>query len=61
MAQAETAITKAQFGWHLETTARNLRLIREARTERGEDIAWIKELEEALAMKRQELEPAKAS
>ncbi|HET9209245.1 MAG TPA: TRAFs-binding domain-containing protein [Thermoanaerobaculia bacterium] len=34
-----------------ETTARNLRLIREARERRGEAVSWVKEMEEAL-MKR---------
>jgi hypothetical protein len=32
-----------------ETTARNLRLIREARERRGEDVLWAKEAEEELA------------
>ena len=39
MEQAEIALAKAQFGWHLETTERNLRLIRETRAARGEDLA----------------------
>jgi hypothetical protein len=34
--------------WEPATTARNLRLIREARTARGEDAAWIGEIEAAL-------------
>jgi hypothetical protein len=41
--------------WQLDTTERNLRLIREMRTGRGED-AWIGALEEALRAKRSELE-----
>ena len=35
--------------WQPATTARNLRLIREAREARGEDAAWIGEIEAALA------------
>ncbi len=35
--------------WEGETTARNLRLIREARERRGEDAAWIADLEKRLA------------
>jgi hypothetical protein len=42
--------------WQLDTTERNLRLIREMRTGRGEDAAWIGALEEALRAKRSELE-----
>ncbi len=55
MEQAEVALAKAQFGWHLETTERNLRLIRETRAARGEDLPWIKELEDALAYKREQM------
>jgi tetratricopeptide (TPR) repeat protein len=43
--------------WQLDTTERNLRLIREMRTGRGEDAAWIGGLEEALRTKRSEMEP----
>jgi MAP3K TRAFs-binding domain len=42
--------------WQLETTERNLRLIRDVRSARGEDAAWIKGLEDALRDKRTELE-----
>ncbi|HEU0079678.1 MAG TPA: TRAFs-binding domain-containing protein, partial [Longimicrobiaceae bacterium] len=35
--------------WEGETTARNLRLIREARERRGEDAAWIADAERRLA------------
>ena len=38
--------------WQPATTARNLRLIREAREARGEEAAWIAEIEQALAEKR---------
>jgi MAP3K TRAFs-binding domain len=58
MRQAEMALTKVEIPWHLETTERNLRLIREARTARGEDVEWIKEFEDALAQKREELTAA---
>jgi tetratricopeptide (TPR) repeat protein len=37
--------------WEPETTARNLRLIREAREKRNEDTAWIKKVEEELLKK----------
>ena len=55
--QAAAAMAKATMPWHLETTERNLRLVREVRTARGEDAAWIKELEDALAQKREEMQP----
>ena len=35
--------------WEPESTSRNLRLIREARTRRGEDAAWIETLEKELS------------
>jgi hypothetical protein len=60
MEQAEVALTKVQFGWHLETTERNLRLIRETRAARGEVIPWVKDIEDAFAEKRGQM-PAKAS
>jgi len=44
--------------WQLETTERQLRLIRELREKRSEDAAWIKGLEDALGEKRAELEAA---
>jgi hypothetical protein len=45
--------------WQLETTERNLRLIRELRTARGDkESGWIAELENELAKKRQELTAA---
>jgi len=44
--------------WQLETTERNLRLIRELREKRGKEAAWIKVLEDALREKRTELEAA---
>ncbi len=42
------ALAVARAGWELETTARNLSLIREMREGRGEDAAWIKWLEDML-------------
>jgi hypothetical protein len=60
-AQAETALAKAQFAWHLETTERNLRLIREARAARGEDIPWINDIEQALAERRAQMSAQRAS
>ena len=57
-AQAESAIAKAQFGWHLETTERNLRLIRETRAARGEDLPWISDIEQALAERRAQMPTA---
>jgi hypothetical protein len=39
-----------------ETTARNLRLIREARSARGEDVAWLVEIEESLRAAQARLE-----
>ena len=42
--------------WQLETTERNLRLIRDVRSARGEDAAWIKRFEDALRDKRKEME-----
>jgi hypothetical protein len=39
-----------------ETTARNLRLIREVRTARGEDVAWLAEIEDGLKEAQSRLE-----
>ena len=43
------ALASMREHWEGETTARNLRLIREARARRNETHAWIEELERALA------------
>jgi hypothetical protein len=43
------ALSRASAAWHLETTARNLRLIREARTTRGEVTGTLEEIEAELA------------
>ncbi len=37
--------------WEPETTARNLRLIREARERRNDDLAWPKAIEDELDRK----------
>ncbi len=39
----------AGAAWHLETTARNLRLIREARIARGENTQSLQDIEAELA------------
>jgi hypothetical protein len=43
------ALACLREGWEAETTARNLRLIREARELRGEPLPWIAEIEDSLA------------
>ena len=47
------ALAAVREVWEPETTARNLRLIREARERRGESIIWAKEIEEELSRKAQ--------
>ena len=42
------ALAVVREKWEPETTARNLRLIREAREQRGEAVAWMQEIEETL-------------
>jgi tetratricopeptide (TPR) repeat protein len=49
MDAAASALALARYSWELETTLRNMRLIRETRQRRGEDVAWIQELENQLA------------
>lgn len=44
-----SALAQSPKSWHTETTARNLRLIREAREARGEVVAWAKPIEDELA------------
>ena len=46
--QLGEALAVARAPWELETTARNLSLIREMREGRGEDMAWLKSIEAAL-------------
>jgi len=43
-----SALAAVRERWEPETTARNLRLIREARERRGETVPWMKELESTL-------------
>lgn len=45
----DAALAAVREPWEPETTARNLGLIREARVRRGEDVAWIEEIERELA------------
>ena len=47
------ALAAVREKWEPETTARNLRLIREARQRRGEDAAWVAEVEAALQRRAQ--------
>lgn len=44
----EAAAPRVREAWEPQTTARNLRLIREARAHRQEDAAWVAELEREL-------------
>ncbi len=46
---AAAALAVVREPWEPATTARNLRLIREAREGRGEDAGWIADIEDALA------------
>lgn len=48
---AASALAAVREAWEPETTARNLRLIREARTNRGEDLSWAREIEQTLEQK----------
>lgn len=45
---AAQALAALREGWEAETTARNLRLIREARERRDETLPWAKAIEEGL-------------
>jgi len=45
------ALAAVREKWEPETTARNLRLIREARENRQEDVSWLKEIESELNRK----------
>jgi hypothetical protein len=50
------ALAVARAGWELETTARNLGLIRAMREARGDDAGWIKQLEDTLNERAKRLE-----
>ena len=45
------ALTSVREKWEPETTARNLRLIREAREKRGDIEVWTKRVEDLLRQK----------
>ncbi len=57
---AANALAVVREPWEPATTARNLRLIREAREARGEDGAWIGEIEAALGQAETRLMPPQA-
>ncbi len=48
VASADKALAAVREGWEPETTARNLRLIREARERRSEPEPWAEQVEQAL-------------
>jgi len=52
------ALANVRERWEPETTARNLRLIREARERRNERVAWAAEIEDALARRAAPPPPA---
>ena len=54
------ALAVGRASWELETTARNLGLIRAMREPRGEDVAWIKQLEDTLKQRASRLEGDKS-
>jgi len=45
------SLASVRASWEAETTARNIRLIREAREERQEDVSWLKDIEAELIKK----------
>jgi len=53
--QLGEAIAISRAAWEVESTARNLGLIRKARLDRGEDPGWIEQLEEQLLRAAKEL------
>jgi tetratricopeptide (TPR) repeat protein len=53
------ALAVARAGWELETTARNLSLIREMRAGRGENATWIEQIEDALKERAARFAPGK--
>jgi hypothetical protein len=58
--QLSETLSVGRVSWHLDSTARNIRLIRELRTARGEDASWIEPLEAALAAASRGLAPQSA-
>jgi tetratricopeptide (TPR) repeat protein len=55
------ALALVREAFEPETTARNLRLIREARSVRGEDVGWLAEIEENLTAAQTRLETPDAA
>jgi hypothetical protein len=51
MQAAGDALSAIRESWEPETTLRNLRLIREARERRNENVGWAKDIEDALEKK----------
>jgi hypothetical protein len=49
------ALAAVRESWEPETTLRNLRLIRDARQDRGEDVAWLDEVGDELQRAAREL------
>jgi hypothetical protein len=52
----KAAISLCKAPWELETTIRNISLIRERRQARGEDVAWIAAIERQLDQARKIVE-----
>jgi hypothetical protein len=55
------ALAVVREAFEPETTARNLRLIREVRTSRGEDVSWLLEIEDSLKAAQTRLETPDAA
>jgi tetratricopeptide (TPR) repeat protein len=55
---AGDALASVREPWEPETTVRNLRLIREARERRHDEVPWAKEIENDLLRKAKEMEKA---
>lgn len=56
---AGNALAVVRETWEPETTARNLRMIREAREKRGEDVTWLVQIETGLKRAQDRLAAAK--
>jgi tetratricopeptide (TPR) repeat protein len=59
--QLSEALGVARASWEIESTARNMRLVREAREARGEDVSWMKAIEDQLHEAASRLAPPKSS
>jgi tetratricopeptide (TPR) repeat protein len=59
--QTGKALALVREVWEPETTARNLRLIRETRERRGEDVAWIAHIESGLKRAQDKLAAPKTA